>query len=259
MRQAENAASNISNAATRRPRQPRTTTMGGITTVSGSEIVGTVNSMGGAVVNTIDIDPGYLAGTWLNRQATLYNHYKYVRCAIRFVPFVPTSTMGRLILSWCGDYAQTVSANAAYAAQFANASEVPIWRETSCNFVVPRTPEFTVSSMGESTSWNHPASLLFTRILGRGRRMLQLVACIWIILCSFGVGLLMSQINPLKWLARVSATHGCEIMRGCRRNGRQGSPRHHTTSGYVVEVGIRVCSGLGLDLGFTASGKLDCP
>lgn len=168
VRQAENAASNISNAATRRPRQPRMTTAGGISTVTGSEIVGNVNSMGGAVVATVDIDPGVLAGTWLNRQATLYNHYKFVRCCLRYVPFVPTSQVGRLIISWCGDYGQTVSANANYASQFANAIEVPIWREATCNFVMPRTPEFTFTSSGAEDEAQSPGKFVVYTDYGTG-------------------------------------------------------------------------------------------
>jgi hypothetical protein len=136
--------------------------------VTGSEIVGNVNSMGGAVVNSIDVDPATLAGTWLNRQATLYNHYKYVRCNLRFVPFVPTSQMGRLIMSWCADYAQTVSANAAYAAQFANATEVPIWREANCNFVTPRTPEFTITSTGSEDEVQSPGKFVIYTDYGVG-------------------------------------------------------------------------------------------
>lgn len=168
VRQAENAASNISNAASRRQKQPRMTTAGGISTVTGSEIVGNVNSMGGAVVAVVDTDPALLTGSWLNRQATLYNHYRYTRCCLRYVPFVPTSQMGRLIMSWCGDFGQTVTANATYVSQFANAVEVPIWREASCNFVMPRTPEFTYTSNGTENEAQSPGKFVVYTDYGTG-------------------------------------------------------------------------------------------
>lgn len=161
-------ANNVSNAQTRRPRAPRVNSVGGVTTVVGSEVFGTVNSMGGAVVATVDTDPMLATGTWLNRQAALFNHYKYVSLRLRYVPFCPTTTSGRLIMSWCGDYQQSVTANATYAAQFANAVEVPIWRETSCNFVMPRTPEFTLTSTGTEDEIQSPGKFVVYTDYGTG-------------------------------------------------------------------------------------------
>lgn len=144
----ENAANRTSNAVSRRVRVPRTMTNGGVTTVAGSEIVGNVTLATGSILKQINIDPMTLSNTWLNRNAALYNKYKYVRCAMRYVPFVPTSQPGRLIMSWCADPLQNV-ANVEQVSQFQNARESPVWKECVCNFMVGRTPEYTISSSDE--------------------------------------------------------------------------------------------------------------
>lgn len=142
----ENAANRVSNAMVRRIRPPRISTAGGVTVVTGSELLTNVNTMGGSTQQLINIDPGGLTNTWLGRQATLFNKYRYVRATLRYSPFVPTSTPGRIIMSWCGDPTQTPSTSSFVASQFANAVEAPLWRDVSCNMAVGRTPEYTIST-----------------------------------------------------------------------------------------------------------------
>jgi len=102
-------------------------TSNGVCTVTGSEQVATLAISSVGTPGSININPLTLANTWLQRQATLYNKYKYVRAALRFVPFVPTSTHGLVILAWGGDVLNDTSpTSGSQVSQYQNARETPV-------------------------------------------------------------------------------------------------------------------------------------
>lgn len=144
----EDSANRVSNAPMRRFRQPRMRMNGGVSTVSGSELLGNVNTMGGAVIQSVDLDPATMSSTWLMRHASCFNKYKYLSARLRYSPFCPTNINGRIIMAWNSDANQTVGASSLLVSQFANAVEAPLWREVACNFNMPRTPEFIYNSTG---------------------------------------------------------------------------------------------------------------
>lgn len=146
LRRNEAAAARTSNAPVRIYRQPKMVTQGGITTISGNEIVADLSTTNGPFVYTVSTDPASLGNSWLNRMAQCFNKFRYLRARLRYVPFVSTSTQGRVALAWCGDPNQVPPGNLTSVSQFANAIEGPAWREIASNFVMPRKPEFTYSS-----------------------------------------------------------------------------------------------------------------
>lgn len=87
-----------------------------------------------------------LNGTWLGRQSTLFNRYRFLSLRLRFVPFVSTSTAGRVTIGWNGDYNDTQPSTVNQVSQYQNSVESPIWREIGCNMLAPSIREFAVSS-----------------------------------------------------------------------------------------------------------------
>lgn len=148
-----NAAAMTSNATRRRNRPPRVLSGGQRTIVTGSESIRSVQVGLAAQCFGLSLDPMAHTGTWLSRQASLFNKYKYVRCTVRYSPFVPTSQAGRVIIGWCGDDIQSTSSLVdSQVSQFANAVEFPVWMAGSCNFVNSRTPEYVVSSTDDDNT-----------------------------------------------------------------------------------------------------------
>lgn len=168
-RRRENDANRVSNAITRRVRVPRVLSSGNVTRVTGSEMVvpnillsssfvvydfaiqmlaagtGTPNTPGGTWT---------LLNTWLGRQATLFNKYKCTRMSLRYVPFCPTSTQGRVIIAWNGDVNDGQPANPQQITKYQNAVEAPVWRETSCSALISKTPEYVVAGANPDQSGN---------------------------------------------------------------------------------------------------------
>lgn len=144
------AGNRTSNAVARIPRQPRVNNMGGMVNVTGSELVGSVTLQFNGTANAISANPYLFTGTWLNRQASMYNKYKYVNARLRFVPFCPTSTAGRIIIGWDADPNDLVPTNPVPVTQLENAREAPIWMENSASMGVIRKPEFTIGVAGDT-------------------------------------------------------------------------------------------------------------
>lgn len=135
--------------------------LGNQTRVTGSEIVVPYTSSSSTfeayqlTTNFVSNSAGNdltLAGTWLARQATLFNKYKIDRCALRYVPFCPTTTQGRVILAWTGDPGDGNPSSAQQLSQYQNSVEAPVWREVSCNAMISRLPEYRViGDTGDAT------------------------------------------------------------------------------------------------------------
>lgn len=64
---------------------------------------------------------------------------------MRYAPYTGTSTPGRVIMAWNSDVADSVPTTVNQVSQYQNSIEFPVWREQSCNFIMPRKPEFTVA------------------------------------------------------------------------------------------------------------------
>lgn len=127
--------------------------MGNQTRVTGSEMVVPYTSSG-ATFDAYELATQFitagsgkvltLTGTWLARQASLFNKYKFDRITLRYVPFCPTTTQGRLVIAWTGDSDDNLPTSAQQVSQYQNSVEGPVWRELSCNAMISRTPEFIV-------------------------------------------------------------------------------------------------------------------
>lgn len=151
----EDAAGRTSNAIIRHPRIPRTISDGMITVVKGSETIGQLGtSATAAAFNWVDLSPlstsssGIygLTQTWLGRQATLFNRYKYVSARLRFVPFVPTTTAGRVVMAFDSDFNDSQPSSVAQVTQYQNSVECPVWREIGINLPSSMQREFVVTS-----------------------------------------------------------------------------------------------------------------
>lgn len=156
-RQARNVAyaNKVSNARVTRFSMPRVVSTRDSTVVSGSELFGYVSCSSTPTMAYVSLDLGIQSNTWVGRMATNYNKYKFQRATLRFVPFVPTSTPGRLIIGWVGDPTQQpTTATAIWASQFANAVETPVWTPIQCNFVNSRTPEYTFTTVDSTELMN---------------------------------------------------------------------------------------------------------
>lgn len=173
----EDEANRRSNAMVRRNRVPRIVSNGNVTRVTGSEMVvptvGVVSTFEAyqLIINFMaDGSNLTLAGTWLARQASLYNKYKITRATLRYVPSCSTATGGRIILAWNGDLNDTNPSNAQAASQYQNSVESPVWRQTSCNMMISRTPEYVVAPVEETggTGIASPGSFIFAVDNGAG-------------------------------------------------------------------------------------------
>lgn len=161
----ENSANRTSNAIVRRPKIPRVISDGRVTTVRGSETIGQLGLGSAFAVSAVDLSPmgaggsGVygLSGTWLGRQATLYNRYRYVSCRLRFVPFVPTSTPGRVVLSYNSDNDDTVPTTIAQVTQYQNAVEAPVWRDVSTSYMPTHQKEFVVTTAASANAAGLPS------------------------------------------------------------------------------------------------------
>lgn len=150
-KQRMNAANRVSNAVPRSVRMPRVKVANGVTTVTGSDMLGQINVGQTGQIVGLNANP-YSGTTWLARQASLYNKYKYVSCRLRYVPFIPTSTPGRLVMGFQADPGDTIPASTTVVSQLQGAREVPVWMETSTSIGPIRKPEFTVSGTSSSDS-----------------------------------------------------------------------------------------------------------
>lgn len=137
----------VSNARQRRQRVPRMVTSNNSTFITGAEAIGSV-SVGTTGQSksfcAAPYSPG-IADTWLQQQAMLYNKYRYTRLALRYTPFTSTSTSGRVIIGWSPDSSDKQPPTANLITQYQNAVETPVWKETRCNFQMPRKNEFIIS------------------------------------------------------------------------------------------------------------------
>lgn len=153
-RAAENAALRNSNALTRRYRPPRMMVNGGVTTVTGSELLYSVNVGSAGVVAQLATNflrantsgSATLKGTWLQQIAVCFNKYKFQRLTLRYVPFCSTQTSGRILIGWTGDENDSVPTTTQQVSQYQNACEAPVWRETACNALISRTPEYVITN-----------------------------------------------------------------------------------------------------------------
>lgn len=161
----ENTANRTSNAVARRPKIPRVISDGTVTTVKGSETIGQLGLGSAFAVAAVDLSPlssggsGIygLVGTWLGRQATLYNRYRYVSCRLRYVPFVPTSTPGRVVLSYNSDNDDTIPTTITQVTQYQNAVEAPAWRDVSTSYLPTHQKEFVVTTGSGANAAGLPA------------------------------------------------------------------------------------------------------
>lgn len=150
----EDSAARTSNAMVRRQRTPRSITENGITTVRGSESIGQLGtSSSAAAYNAVPLNlfststSGIygLGSTWLGRQATLFNRFRIVSARLRYVPFVPTSTPGRIVMAFNGDTDDNAPTTVAQVTQYQNSVEAPLWREVACNMPTSAQREYVVS------------------------------------------------------------------------------------------------------------------
>jgi hypothetical protein len=120
--------------------------------LTGSEQIGTV------IVNTtsnyqfVTLNPMLLATTWLQRQATLYNKFKFNRAVLRFSPFCPSTTFGRIMIAWSGDAGDNTPTSANQVSQYQGAREAPVWRDLSVAMPQSLKPEYTVSATPSTES-----------------------------------------------------------------------------------------------------------
>lgn len=162
-------ANRRSNAMVRRARVPRVISNGNTTRVVGTEMVipeiGIENSFEAYqleinfMVNGANIT---LNGTWLARQALLFNKFKFARATLRYVPFCTTNTPGRVMLAWNGDTEDTNPTNARQVSQYQNSVESPAWREVSSNMQISRLPEYVVGDYtGTEAGTPTPGAFVF--------------------------------------------------------------------------------------------------
>lgn len=122
--------------------------MGSVTRVTGSENVYNLPLSSTGTLYKILLNPVSIASTsWLTRQASLFNKYKVISARLRFVPFVPTSTQGRVTIGWAGDVEDEDPTSVVQVTQYENSRETPVWMETSCNMGRIIKPEFTVDTL----------------------------------------------------------------------------------------------------------------
>lgn len=154
----------MSNAVSRRIRVPRSMPngMGGIT-VRGSETLGNLGIPASGSVSVVEVPLNLVLSavsgtyglntTWLGRQATLYNCFKFTSCVLRYVPFCNTSTNGRVVMAWCQDYGDLAPTTALQVSQYDRATEAPVWRELSCTMAPSRANQYIVGG-GAGTNLN---------------------------------------------------------------------------------------------------------
>lgn len=171
----EDDANRRSNAITRKFRVPRIISNGGVTRVVGNEMLPiSLNTKASfqayqVVVNFFPAPPGSITmfGTWLARQAELYNKFKLNRMCLRYVPACPSSTPGRIMLAWNTDYEDTNPTNPQQISQYQSSVETPVWREVCCNAQIPKTPEYTVTKLDDNEKLLcYPGTFLFSSDLG---------------------------------------------------------------------------------------------
>lgn len=164
LRASENTANRTSNAIVRRARVPRVMSQGPTTIVRGSEGIGQLGLGSAFQFSVVDLSPMApasagvysLEATWLGRQATLYNRYRYLRCTLRYVPFVSTSTSGRVAFAYTGDTNDIAPTSVQTMTQYQNSVEAPVWREVTCNFQPTSQREFVVTSITGANSQGLP-------------------------------------------------------------------------------------------------------
>lgn len=132
---------------------PRMISNGTVTTVVGSEMIQSFSITSTFQPYQVPIffgpttNPTFsLAGTWLAQQALLFNKFKFKRLTLRYEPFVPTTTQGRIMIAWNGDVNDARPTSAPQVSQYQNAVEAPVWRQVSCNALITRQPEYIVTT-----------------------------------------------------------------------------------------------------------------
>jgi len=120
----------------------------GITTVHGSELIGSGLVAAGFAVSSYSMDPGQnpLLNMWIGAQASLYNKYRFTSLTLKYVPFVGTQTQGRVMMAWTGDSKVTPPGSMVTLSQYTNSKEAPVWMPLNVSFVMPKKPEFVYSA-----------------------------------------------------------------------------------------------------------------
>lgn len=155
IRRREDNANRVNNGLTRRAKMPKIMNGPRVTKIVGSEMLNanlSVSTTGVFSVVPINFFNNVLNSTWVGRQSSLYNKYKFTRLTLRYVPYCPTSQPGRIILAWNGDPGDAPPTTMPQVSQYQNSVEAPAWRETSCNALITKAPEFVVGSATTSDS-----------------------------------------------------------------------------------------------------------
>lgn len=144
------------------------TTNGNVTRVSGRELVG--SSAVATTYGVIEVQLAPLVTTggatiglgasWLGRQASLFNKYKYLSARLVYEPFTATSTGGRIMIAYASDPNDSLPGNMTVLSQYQGSRAGPVWSEVSCNMQVGRTPEYTVASNIEEDPTKSPGYFL---------------------------------------------------------------------------------------------------
>lgn len=131
-------------------RQPRIMGMGGDKiTIRGKEQLGTFGTKASFACYAFLLDPTNPLLVWLTRMAKCYNRYVFRVARFSYEPFCPTSTAGRLMLSYSSDPNDSVPATSNAQFQYARSCSAPVWAEQSITATPSRRNDYTVGDTGD--------------------------------------------------------------------------------------------------------------